>query len=162
VVSKSRQVSRHVQPGDICETVTGPEPHGGEFLADAIARGAVVAISDRPTESGTLVVDNARKALGPSASSLQGQSFSMLDPERWPCVILTRAPVTRAAGARPTSAPRGAARPIACPRLLLWQVTAVFTESSAAELGRVVKRRRDRPTGSTHPETEPIAHPGRR
>ena len=78
--------------------MTGPEPHGGEFLADAIARGAVVAISDRPTESGTLVVDNARKALGPSASSMQGQPFSMLDPERWPCVILTSAPVTRAAG----------------------------------------------------------------
>lgn len=80
VVSGICHDSRLVQPGDIYAALPGARHHGGEFVAEAVARGAVAVMSDRPTEiAPTLVVDNPRKALGPLASWIHGRPSSMLD-----------------------------------------------------------------------------------
>lgn len=80
VVSGICHDSRLVQPGDIYAALPGARHHGGEFVAEAVARSAVAVMSDRPTEiAPTLVVDNPRKALGPLASWIHGRPSSMLD-----------------------------------------------------------------------------------
>lgn len=74
------QDSRQVLPGDIYAALPGSEHHGGEFVAEAAARGAIAVISDRPTEIlPTLVVGDPRKMLGPLASWLHRDPSSKLD-----------------------------------------------------------------------------------
>lgn len=80
VVTGICQDSRQVRPGDVYAALPGVEHHGGEFVAEAAARGAVAVVSDHPTEIlPTLVVENPRKALGPLAAWMHGQPSSMLD-----------------------------------------------------------------------------------
>jgi UDP-N-acetylmuramoyl-L-alanyl-D-glutamate--2,6-diaminopimelate ligase len=68
--------SRQVQPGDVFIALTGLKAVGAEFAADAIRRGAVAVVADRPAEAATTVpwvlVDDARAAMASLAADFYG------------------------------------------------------------------------------------------
>src|SRR5437899_7044978 len=47
--------SRKVKPGDLFVCVAGLKTDGRRFLPDAVARGAVAALLERPEEGGALI-----------------------------------------------------------------------------------------------------------
>jgi UDP-N-acetylmuramoyl-L-alanyl-D-glutamate--2,6-diaminopimelate ligase len=51
-----RHDSRRAEPGDLFVAIAGEHKHGWEFAADAIARGAVAVLCDRPIDVGVPVV----------------------------------------------------------------------------------------------------------
>lgn len=61
--------SRTIHPGDVYVAIPGRRWHGLDFQHEAVAAGAVVAISDRPSSVlPTLVVDDPRRVVGPLAA----------------------------------------------------------------------------------------------
>lgn len=74
------QDSRRVGVGELYAALPGARHHGAVFAAEAAARGAVAAISDRPCGTlPTFVVDNPRRMLGPLASWIYGDPSRDLD-----------------------------------------------------------------------------------
>ena len=68
--------SRQVKPGDVFVALTGLKAAGADFAADAIRRGAVAVVADRPAESPTsvpwVVVTDARAAMADIAAEFYG------------------------------------------------------------------------------------------
>ena len=68
--------SRQVQPGDVFIALTGLKAAGVEFAADAIRRGAVAVVADRPADAATsvpwVIVDDARAAMASLAADFYG------------------------------------------------------------------------------------------
>ena len=68
--------SRQVQPGDVFIALTGLKAAGANFAADAIRRGAVAVIADRPAEAETsvpwVIVADARAAMASLAAEFYG------------------------------------------------------------------------------------------
>jgi UDP-N-acetylmuramoyl-L-alanyl-D-glutamate--2,6-diaminopimelate ligase len=68
--------SRHVQPGDVFVALKGLKAAGADFATDAIRRGAVAVVADRPADAATpvpwITVPDARAALATLASELYG------------------------------------------------------------------------------------------
>lgn len=63
------QDSRLINPGEVYVGLPGSTHHGGVFAAEAVSRGAVAMISDRPCGLlPTFVVDDPRRLLGPLAA----------------------------------------------------------------------------------------------
>ncbi|BBY50446.1 UDP-N-acetylmuramoyl-L-alanyl-D-glutamate--2,6-diaminopimelate ligase [Mycolicibacterium arabiense] len=61
--------SRVLRPGDAYVAIPGTRWHGLDFENEAVAAGAVLAISDRPSSVlPTLIVDNPRAVVGPLAA----------------------------------------------------------------------------------------------
>jgi UDP-N-acetylmuramoyl-L-alanyl-D-glutamate--2,6-diaminopimelate ligase len=72
--------SRDVRPGDVYAALPGSRAHGADFAAQALANGAVAAVSDRPADPlPTLVVDSPRKVLGDLARWVYGDPSAALD-----------------------------------------------------------------------------------
>jgi UDP-N-acetylmuramoyl-L-alanyl-D-glutamate--2,6-diaminopimelate ligase len=69
--------SRQVQPGDVFIALTGLKAAGADFAADAIRRGAVAVIADRPAVVATsvpwVVVADARAAMASLAADFYGR-----------------------------------------------------------------------------------------
>ena len=68
--------SRRASPGEVFVAVRGTKSDGGAFAADAVARGAVVVVSERPLPGlgvPVLTVPHAGRALGLLADRLQGE-----------------------------------------------------------------------------------------
>jgi UDP-N-acetylmuramoyl-L-alanyl-D-glutamate--2,6-diaminopimelate ligase len=67
-----RHDSRAVEPGDLFAAIPGITRHGAEFAPDAVARGAVAVLSDRPVEAGVPVAltDDVLRALADIARRL--------------------------------------------------------------------------------------------
>lgn len=69
--------SRRVKPGDLFVALQGEKTDGMRFIADALARGAVAVLSDRPRPEGLaspwVVVPDARAALALTARELHGR-----------------------------------------------------------------------------------------
>lgn len=77
MVTGIAQDSRQVRPGDIFAAFLGAEHHGGAFVVEAAARGAVAVVSDRATEVlPTLVVTSPRTVLGPLAAQILSPSLN--------------------------------------------------------------------------------------
>lgn len=71
--------SRAVSPGDAYVAIPGRRWHGLQFEAQALAAGAVVAISDQPGRLlPTIVVADPRAVVGPLAAWLHGMPSSRL------------------------------------------------------------------------------------
>ena len=68
--------SRRVQPGDVFIALTGLKAAGADFAADAIRRGAVAVVADRPADAETpvpwVIVPDARTAMAAMAAELYG------------------------------------------------------------------------------------------
>jgi UDP-N-acetylmuramoyl-L-alanyl-D-glutamate--2,6-diaminopimelate ligase len=68
--------SRQVKPGDVFVALKGLKAAGADFAADAIRRGAVAVVADRPAESPTsvpwIVVADARAAMAEIAAEFYG------------------------------------------------------------------------------------------
>jgi UDP-N-acetylmuramoyl-L-alanyl-D-glutamate--2,6-diaminopimelate ligase len=67
--------SRRVSPGALFVCVPGTKVDGHRFAADALARGAVALVAERPVESGDaplILVRSARRALAMLASAFYG------------------------------------------------------------------------------------------
>jgi len=68
--------SRQVKPGDVFVALRGLKAAGSDFAADAIRRGAVAVVADRPPDSPTsvpwVVVADARAAMAEIASEFYG------------------------------------------------------------------------------------------
>jgi len=80
VVTGVSQDSRAVRPGDLYAALPGAQWHGARFADQAVARGAVAAVSDRPVPGlPTLVVEDPRLALGPLADWLYDAPSAALD-----------------------------------------------------------------------------------
>ncbi|WP_459549593.1 UDP-N-acetylmuramoyl-L-alanyl-D-glutamate--2,6-diaminopimelate ligase [Nocardia sp. X0981] len=74
------QDSRLVTAGEVYAALPGSNHHGATFAAEAAARGAVAAISDRPCPAlPTFVVDDPRRVLGPLASWIYDHPSRELD-----------------------------------------------------------------------------------
>jgi UDP-N-acetylmuramoyl-L-alanyl-D-glutamate--2,6-diaminopimelate ligase len=76
--------SRAVQPGDVFVARAGLHTHGGRFVADAIARGAVAVIVERGSEVPTagaarVEVDDVPRALALAAAAAYGHPTFALD-----------------------------------------------------------------------------------
>ncbi|MFA4873764.1 MAG: UDP-N-acetylmuramoyl-L-alanyl-D-glutamate--2,6-diaminopimelate ligase [bacterium] len=63
-------------PGDCFVAIKGSKRDGIEFAPDAVARGAVAVVSERPAElcgdAVNVIVENARRALGMMSARMQG------------------------------------------------------------------------------------------
>jgi UDP-N-acetylmuramoyl-L-alanyl-D-glutamate--2,6-diaminopimelate ligase len=79
--------STAVRPGDLYAALPGSRRHGAEFLADALARGAVAGLTDpagaaltEPAHAAVplLVVENPRAVLGEVASTVYGRPTARL------------------------------------------------------------------------------------
>jgi len=80
VVTGLSDDSRTVHPGDLYAALPGSRVHGIDFDADAVSRGAVAALSDRPSPHlPTLVVDDPRRWVGPLASLIHHHPSHELD-----------------------------------------------------------------------------------
>jgi len=68
--------SRQVKPGDVFIALQGVKAAGSDFAADAIGRGAVAVVADRPADSPTsvpwVVVADARAAMATIAAEFYG------------------------------------------------------------------------------------------
>jgi UDP-N-acetylmuramoyl-L-alanyl-D-glutamate--2,6-diaminopimelate ligase len=68
--------SRQVKPGDVFVALRGLKAAGADFAADAIRRGAVAIVADRPADSPTsvpwVVVPDARAAMAEIAAEFYG------------------------------------------------------------------------------------------
>jgi UDP-N-acetylmuramoyl-L-alanyl-D-glutamate--2,6-diaminopimelate ligase len=67
-----RHDSRRCEPGDLFVAVAGAQSDGAEFIADAVHRGAVAVLAEKPIDAGVPVVlsDNALLALARIAQRL--------------------------------------------------------------------------------------------
>ena len=79
-VSGVRHDSRRVNPGDLFVTWSGQRHDGSAFAADAVARGAVAVLTDRPRPEAAatgdvpwLVAPSPRSLLGPLAAPVYGR-----------------------------------------------------------------------------------------
>lgn len=82
------QDSRRVRPGDLYAALAGQHHHGGRFVAEAAARGAVAVLTDSKGSVGplvgarplpTVVVRDPRAVLGPLASWLYDDPSAAMD-----------------------------------------------------------------------------------
>ncbi|HMV86525.1 MAG TPA: UDP-N-acetylmuramoyl-L-alanyl-D-glutamate--2,6-diaminopimelate ligase [Blastocatellia bacterium] len=68
--------SRRVRPGGIFVAITGAQVDGNQFVAEAVKRGAIAVISEKPRPDGFnavwMQVANAREALAKAAAVVQG------------------------------------------------------------------------------------------
>lgn len=74
-VAGLREDSRQVQPGDVFLALAGDAADGHEFAADAVARGAVAVVAERPLDGLTVpvaVVPDLRRRRGALAARLYG------------------------------------------------------------------------------------------
>jgi UDP-N-acetylmuramoyl-L-alanyl-D-glutamate--2,6-diaminopimelate ligase len=70
--------SRAVRPGDVFFALKGGRSDGGEFVADAIARGAVAAVAERGAGPKVTVVADARRALALASHRFYGDPTARL------------------------------------------------------------------------------------
>jgi UDP-N-acetylmuramoyl-L-alanyl-D-glutamate--2,6-diaminopimelate ligase len=74
--------SRSVRPGDVFVAIRGARFDGLDYASDAIRRGAVAVIADRPAPAGTpvawIAVADARKALARMAARVNGEPATKL------------------------------------------------------------------------------------
>ena len=74
--------SRSVRPGDVFVAIRGARYDGLDYAADAIRRGAVAVVADRPAPAGAQVawiaVDDARRALARMAARVHGEPAGKL------------------------------------------------------------------------------------
>ncbi len=72
--------ARRVAPGTLFFAVPGFTADGHDFAADAIARGAVALVVERPLGLGVpeVVVPSARAAMAPAAARLHGDPSARL------------------------------------------------------------------------------------
>jgi UDP-N-acetylmuramoyl-L-alanyl-D-glutamate--2,6-diaminopimelate ligase len=74
--------SRSVRPGDVFVAIRGARFDGFDYAADAIRRGAVAVVADRPASAPTpvawIAVGDARKALARMAARLHGDPAEKL------------------------------------------------------------------------------------
>ena len=74
--------SRSVRPGDVFVAIRGARFDGLDYAADAIRRGAVAVVADRPAPAGApvawIAVADARKALARMAARVHGEPASKL------------------------------------------------------------------------------------
>ncbi|HKD16635.1 MAG TPA: UDP-N-acetylmuramoyl-L-alanyl-D-glutamate--2,6-diaminopimelate ligase [Thermoanaerobaculia bacterium] len=74
--------SRSVRPGDLFVAIRGARLDGLDYAADAIRRGAVAVVADRPAPAGApvawIAVADARKALARMAARLHGDPAEKL------------------------------------------------------------------------------------
>lgn len=75
-----RHDSRRVEPGDLFVALQGEQSYGAEFAPDAIARGAVAVLADRPLGLSVpvLIVDDVLIALSAIARQVYGDPTSEL------------------------------------------------------------------------------------
>ncbi len=73
--------NRRVEPGTLFFCVPGFTRDGHEFAADAVARGAVALVVERPLRLGVpeVVVDSVRAAMAPAAARFNGDPTARLD-----------------------------------------------------------------------------------
>jgi UDP-N-acetylmuramoyl-L-alanyl-D-glutamate--2,6-diaminopimelate ligase len=73
--------SRSVKPGTLFFCVPGFRADGHDFAPDAVARGAVALVCQRPLGLGVpeVVVDDVRAAMGPAAARFNGDPTAELD-----------------------------------------------------------------------------------
>jgi UDP-N-acetylmuramoyl-L-alanyl-D-glutamate--2,6-diaminopimelate ligase len=73
--------NRRVELGTLFFCVPGFTRDGHDFAADAVARGAVALVAERPLGLGVpeVVVDSARAAMGPAAARFHGDPTAELD-----------------------------------------------------------------------------------
>jgi UDP-N-acetylmuramoyl-L-alanyl-D-glutamate--2,6-diaminopimelate ligase len=73
--------SRSVRPGTLFFCVPGFRADGHDFAPDAVARGAVALVCQRPLGLGVpeIVVDDVRAAMGPAAARFYGDPTAELD-----------------------------------------------------------------------------------
>jgi UDP-N-acetylmuramoyl-L-alanyl-D-glutamate--2,6-diaminopimelate ligase len=81
-VKRVESDSRRVRPGDLFVAFSGAKTDGLEYVPEALARGAVGVLSDRPSPPGHpapwIQVDSARRALALLASELHGHPAEKL------------------------------------------------------------------------------------
>ncbi len=79
-VSGVQHDSRQVVDGDLFVAVAGQSHDGARFVDDALARGAVAVMAERPIECGVpqLIVDDARVGLSRAAELVYGSPTSRL------------------------------------------------------------------------------------
>jgi len=72
--------SQEVQPGGLFVAIPGLTADGHKFVDEAVSRGAVAAVVQRPVRAGimTIQVDNSRKALAEIADRFYGQPSQQL------------------------------------------------------------------------------------
>src|SRR5215208_28673 len=73
--------SEHVTPGTLFFCVPGFRSDGHDFAPDAVQRGAVALVCERPLGLGVpeVVVDDVRAAMGPVAARFHGDPTAQLD-----------------------------------------------------------------------------------
>src|ERR687893_2421775 len=73
--------SRAVSPGTLFFCVPGFRSDGHDFAPDAVERGAVALVCQRPLELGVpeVLVDDVRAAMGPTAARFYGDPTAQLD-----------------------------------------------------------------------------------
>ncbi|QRN99890.1 UDP-N-acetylmuramoyl-L-alanyl-D-glutamate--2,6-diaminopimelate ligase [Archangium violaceum] len=74
------QDSRKVKPGDLFVAVPGSKEDGAQFVGEAVSRGAVAVVSEKPVSSQVpfFKVSNARKALALIAANFYGRPADQL------------------------------------------------------------------------------------
>jgi len=81
-VSRVSSDSRQIRPGDLFVALRGVKTDGLEYVPEALARGAVGVVSDRPAPAGVaapwIQVDSARRALALLAAELHGHPAEKL------------------------------------------------------------------------------------
>ena len=81
-VSRVESDSRRVRPGDLFVAFAGAKTDGLEFVPEALSRGAVAVVSDRPAPRDTGVswiqVESARRAMALLAAELHGHPAEKL------------------------------------------------------------------------------------
>jgi UDP-N-acetylmuramoyl-L-alanyl-D-glutamate--2,6-diaminopimelate ligase len=74
--------SRSVRPGDVFVAIRGARFDGLDYAADAIRRGAIAVVAERPAPDGApvawIAVDDARKALARMAARVHGEPAGKL------------------------------------------------------------------------------------
>lgn len=75
VISGVRHDSRAIQPGDLFVAIRGESSDGARFVETAVKNGARAVLADRALacEVPLVIVDDARRALGPVAELVYGQ-----------------------------------------------------------------------------------------
>ena len=80
VVTGASDDSRTISPGDLYVALPGEHVHGLDFEEQALSRGAVAALSDRPGDRlPTIVVDDPRRIAGPVSARIYGDPSPSLD-----------------------------------------------------------------------------------
>ncbi|MBZ4410264.1 UDP-N-acetylmuramoyl-L-alanyl-D-glutamate--2,6-diaminopimelate ligase [Myxococcus sp. MISCRS1] len=75
------QDSRHVKPGDLFVAIPGTKEDGAQFIGEAVSRGAVAVVSEKPVPSSQVPffkVGSARKALALIAANFHGRPADKL------------------------------------------------------------------------------------